>query len=184
MAANAQLDGARSLLEHGRYQGAYAMLSAPQMQAMPFSRESDLLRARAALETGNTAQARALYTALLESGADDVQAAPGLGRAYPTMGEYARAKYGLKTMLQLDELPPCLAGQAQVYADTAQESMAGKRRVAAGFLQLRGGGEQPSIGADNTFLTLRSGINLLYRLDEKASPSASLDSRALARRLG
>ncbi|MCY7313475.1 MAG: hypothetical protein LH491_07580 [Pseudoxanthomonas sp.] len=59
MAADAQLDGARSLLEHGRYQDAYAMLCAPQMQAMPSGTEFDLLLARAALETGNTAQAKA-----------------------------------------------------------------------------------------------------------------------------
>ena len=58
------------------------------------------------------------------------------------MGEYARAKDELKTVLQLEELPPYLAGQVQVYVDAAKESMAGKRLVTAGFLQLGAGADR------------------------------------------
>jgi predicted Zn-dependent protease len=118
-AADADLPRARQLLADGQYAQAYQLLQPLQATTRDDAAFNRLL-GEAALRTGRADEARALFAAALALQPDAIEAHLGLGRAYLTLGDYARAKIEFETVLRFDDLPPDLQTQAEIYAEAAR----------------------------------------------------------------
>ena len=175
-AAEVDLGPARQLLQQGQYKQAYDLL-APLESVQADSTAFDLLLAEAALETGNAEQARQLFERALEAEPDSLEAHLGLGRAYLALGEDARALIELENVLHLDDLPPDLQGQAEAYADAAEQLMRGDPLSTNAHFQLGVGRYVPRDGANESFATLRAGAGLTYQWNDHYSFNASVQGQ-------
>lgn len=173
MAAEPELGAARELLQQGQYKQAYDLL-APLEATHASNLAFDLLLAEAALETGNAEQARQLFERALATDPDSLYAHLGLGRAYLALGEDARALIELENVLYLDDLPPDLQGQAEAYADAAEQLMQGDPLSTNAHLQLGAGRYLPRDGANEGFATLVAGAGLTYQWSDLYSFNASV----------
>ena len=136
-----------------------------------------LQTAEAALESGQTEQARDLFQSLLETQPDLLEAHLGLGRAYLALGEPTRALLELEHVLHLDDLPPDLQGQAEAYAEAAEQLMQGDPLSTNAHLQLGAGRYVPGEGANENFAALRAGAGLTYQWSDTYSFNASVEGR-------
>ncbi len=87
----------------------------------------DLAKAEQLLQSGQAAEAKALFEQALEADPSSVGAHLGLGRAYYALGEYARARIEFETVLRYDNLPRDLHGQTEVYDQAAADYAAGRQ---------------------------------------------------------
>lgn len=121
----------------------------------------------------------------LVSAAEEESAASHLQKAlaYYEGGEYATAILEFETVLQLDDLPPDLHQQAEIYADVAEEYLAGRKLQPTGYAVIGFGNyreNSTSAGSgetDDAFLKLRGGGRLNYTLSDVSSLNGSLDYR-------
>lgn len=117
--------------------------------------------------------------------ADDDTAKSHLEKAlaYYESGEYATAILEFETVLQLDGLPPDLHQQAEIYADVAEEYLAGRSLQPSGFAVIGAGNyreNSTSAGSGETndaFLKLRGAGRLNYTLSDVSSLNGSLEYR-------
>ncbi len=117
--------------------------------------------------------------------ADDESANSHLQKAlaYYSSGEYATAILEFETVLQLDDLPPDLHQQAEIYAGVAEDYLAGRKLQPTGYAIIGFGNYREnatSAGSgetDDAFLKLRTGGRLNYTLSEVSSLSGTLDYR-------
>jgi tetratricopeptide (TPR) repeat protein len=175
-AAETDLGPARELLQQGQYKQAYDLL-APLEATQANTTGFDLLLAEAALETGNAEQARVLFERALSAQPDSLEAHLGLGRAYLALGEDARALIEFENVLYLDDLPPDLPGQAEAYADVAEQLMQGDALSSSAHVQLGAGRYVPREGANESFATLRAGAGLTYQWSDGYSFNASVEGQ-------
>lgn len=137
----------------------------------------DLALATSALESGDAGQAKLLFQRILEAQPGSLDAHLGLGRAYLALGEYARARMEFETVLYLDDLPPDLHSQAEVYAEAARQHLAGERLATHAHVQAGVGRYSPDHAPDENFGTLRAGGDLSYRFSDAWSLNASVEAR-------
>ena len=103
--------------------------------------------------------------------------------AYYKSGEYATAILEFETVLQLDDLPPDLHQQAEIYAGVAEDYIAGRSLQPTGYAIMGFGNyreNSTSAGSgetDDAFLKLRVGGRLNYTLSDVSSLNGSLDYR-------
>jgi hypothetical protein len=103
--------------------------------------------------------------------------------AYYESGQYATAILEFETVLQLDDLPPDLHQQAEIYAEVAEDYIAGRSLQPTGYAIIGAGNyreNSTSAGSGETndaFLKLRGGGRLNYTLSEVSSLSGTLDYR-------
>ena len=117
--------------------------------------------------------------------ADDESANSHLQKAlaYYSSGEYATAILEFETVLQLDDLPPDLHQQAEIYAGVAEDYLAGRKLQPTGYAIIGFGNYREnatSAGSgetDDAFLKLRTGGRLNYTLSEVSSLNGTLDYR-------
>jgi tetratricopeptide (TPR) repeat protein len=179
-AADPDLARARQLAGEGRYQQAYELLQ-PSKTASGDDADFNLLLGEAALRTGRAEEARTLFERALALRPESVGAHLGLGRAYLTLGEYARAKIEFETVLRFDDLPADLQSQAEIYAEAAQAYAEGRRLLATGYAMAGYGNYR--IGAigggprNDRFNSLQVGGNLNYEMDDGYALAGSLDYR-------
>lgn len=179
-AAEPELDRARQLAGEGRYQDAYELL-----QPLAASAGGDaafmVLLGESALRTQRAEPARTAFEQALAAAPESIDARLGLGRAYLALGDYARAKIEFETVLRLDDLPPSLQQQAEIYAQAAQDHAAGQRLLASGYAMVGGGNYR--IGAsgggprNDAFYSARVGGRLNHELDDRYALVGSLDYR-------
>ena len=175
-AAEVELGPARELVQEGQYKQAYDLL-APLEATQANNAAFDLLLAEAALETGNAEQAKRLFERALEAEPDSLEAHLGLGRAYLALGEDARALIELENVLYLDDLPPDLEGQAEAYADAAEQLMQGDPLSTRAHFQVGAGRYLPGAGTNENFGTLRAGAGLTYQMSDHYSFNASVEGQ-------
>lgn len=98
-------------------------------------------------------------------------------------GDYAGAILEFETVLQLDGLPPDLHQQAEIYAEAAEDYLAGRSLLPSGYAVIGFGNyreNSTSAGSgetDDNFLKLRVGGRLNYTLSEVSSLNGTLDYR-------
>ena len=98
-------------------------------------------------------------------------------------GDYAGAILEFETVLQLDGLPPDLHQQAEIYAEAAEQYLAGNNLLPNGYAVIGVGNyreNSTSAGSgetDDAFLKLRVGGGLNYTLSDVSSLNGSLDYR-------
>ena len=158
-----------------------ALLIAASAQAQdarpPADAPKELQAAQSALQSGDAERARDLFRSLLEAQPDLFEAHLGLGRAYLILGEDARALIELEKVLYLDNLPPDLQGQANAYADAAEQLMQGERTSTSAYFQAGAGRYVPGEGASENFASLSAGAGLSYQLSDRYSFTASVDGQ-------
>jgi len=102
---------------------------------------------------------------------------------YYESGEYATAVLEFETVLELDDLPPDLHQQAEIYAEVAEDYLADRILLPSGYAIIGGGNyreNSTSAGSGETndaFLKLRGGGRLNYTLSEVSSLNGTLDYR-------
>jgi hypothetical protein len=117
--------------------------------------------------------------------ADDESAKSHLEKALAdyASGDYAGAILEFETILQFDGLPPDLHQQAEIYAEAAEDYLAGRSIQPSGYAVIGFGNyreNSTSAGSgetDDAFLKLRGGGRLNYTLTEVSSLNGSLDYR-------
>lgn len=103
--------------------------------------------------------------------------------AYYASGDYANAKLEFETVLRLDDLPPDLHQQVEIYAAAAEDYIAGKRLLPSGYAAIGFGNyreNSTSAGSgqtDDNFLSARIGGRLSYTLSDDYALNGSLDYR-------
>jgi tetratricopeptide (TPR) repeat protein len=172
-AGEADIGMAGELVRQGQYKQAYDLL-APLEGTQSNNPAFDLLLAEAALETGNAGQAKSLFERALQAQPDSLEAHLGLGRAYLALGEDARALIELESVLNIDGLPPDLHGQAEAYADAAEQLMQGDPLSTNAHAQVGAGHYMPREGRNEGFATLSAGVGLTYQWRDAASINASV----------
>ena len=138
---------------------------------------AQLQAAQTLLQSGDAEQARDLFRSLLEVQPDLFEAHIGLGRAYLLLGEEARALIELQNVLYLDNLPPDLQGQAEAYAEVAEQLMQGDRTSTRANFQAGAGRYVPGEGASENFASLGVGAGLTHQLSDRYSFNASVDGQ-------
>lgn len=113
--AAVDLPRARQLIGEGRDREAYELLQHQQADAGGDAAFQRLL-GEAALRTRCADAAKAAFERALALQPGSVAAHLGLGRAYLALRDPARAKIEFETVLRLDDLPPDLESQAELYA--------------------------------------------------------------------
>jgi hypothetical protein len=121
----------------------------------------------------------------MASAADGESADSRLQKAldYYESGEYATAVLEFETVLELDDLPPDLHQQAEIYAEVAEDYLADRILLPSGYAIIGAGNyreNSTSAGSGETnddFLKLRAGGRLNYTLSEDTSLNGSLDYR-------
>ena len=118
---------------------------------------------------------------------DSIDAHLGLARAYLAAGNYASAKIEFEKVLRIDDLPPDLHQQVELYARAAQDYAAGKRLVLSGYAitgygnysvnATDGTDEFGGSDTDDNFVALRGGGRANYRLNDDYALNGSLDYR-------
>lgn len=149
--------------------------------------EPDLAQAEALLETGQAAEARALFAQVLEAEPGSVAAHLGLGRAYHALGQFARARIEFESVFVFENLPRDLHSRTEAFDRAAAEFMDGQRwreflyaesgigvyrENSSSSTQLFGGA-----GDQDTFLPIRVGGGWNTSLTERQSFNATLDYR-------
>lgn len=119
----------------GRYAEAYELLE-PQEDKLAGDMRFDYLLARSALQTGRPSRASFIYERILAVEPNYLAVRLEMGQAYLALGDYARAKLEFETVLRFDNLPPGLREQAQVYSKAADDTLAGKRTIGYGYVEL------------------------------------------------
>lgn len=117
--------------------------------------------------------------------ADDESARSHLEKALAdyASGDYAGAILEFETVLELDDLPPDLHQQAEIYAEAAEDYLAGRSLLPSGYAVIGFGNyreNSTSAGSgetDDNFLKLRVGGRLNYTLSEVSSLNGTLDYR-------
>ena len=105
------------------------------------------------------------------------------GLQYWRKGEYARARQAFETVLRLDDLPPDLHAQANVYAEAAQAYLAGQAMLPSGYGVASIGNyhENDSIAGAGAIDDLFGGVRVGGRINslsaDNVAVSASLDYR-------
>lgn len=176
VAAEVELGPARELVQQGQYKQAYDLL-APLETAEASNPAFDLLLAEVALETGNVEKARLLFDRVLTTDPDSLEAHLGLGRAYLALDEDARARIEFENVLNIDDLPPDLQGQAEVYANAAEQLMQDGPMSTNAHAQISAGRYEPRDGSNDSFMQLRGGAGLTYQWSDAASFSASVQGQ-------
>ena len=147
----------------------------------------DLAKAEALLQAGQAAEAAVLFRQALEADPSSVGAHLGLGRAYYALGQYAQARIEFQTVLDYDNLPDDLHGQADVYNQAAVDYAAGRTWRPFYYAETGVGNyrENSSSGTDvfggagdyDTFLPIRVGGGWNTSLTERHSFNGTLDYR-------
>jgi hypothetical protein len=114
------LDNARRLVDGGKYQEAYDLLS-PFESSTSNDATFTYLLGRAALGAGQADKAQTLFERTLEAQPGSVAAHLALGRAYFAQGQYALAKIEFETVLRFDNLPGDLLTQVEIYDRLAKQ---------------------------------------------------------------
>ena len=158
---------------------ALMLATSAEAQQTPLVTEvaASLQTAEAALESGQAEQARGLFQRLLEAQPDLLEAHLGLGRAYLALGEPSRALLELEHVLHLDNLPPDLQGQAEAYAEAAEQLMQGDRSSTSANIRLGAGRYLPGQGSNENFATLAAGAGLAYQWSNRYSFNASVEGQ-------
>jgi len=118
---------------------------------------------------------------------DPIKTQLDLARDYMAQGNYARAKIECEKVLRIDDLPPDLHQQVELYASAAQDYAADKRLVLSGYgitgygnysvNATDGTDEFGGSDTDDNFLALRGGGRANYRLNDDYALNGSLDYR-------
>jgi hypothetical protein len=118
---------------------------------------------------------------------DPIKIQLDLARDYMAQGNYARAKIEFEKVLRIDDLPPDLHQQVELYARAAQDYAAGKRLVLSGYgitgygnysvNATDGTDEFGGSDTDDNFVALRGGGRANYRLNDDYALNGSLDYR-------
>jgi len=118
---------------------------------------------------------------------DPIKTQLDLARDYMAQGDYARAKIEFEKVLRIDDLPPDLHQQVELYARAAQDYAAGKRLVLSGYgitgygnysvNATDGTDEFGGSDTDDNFVALRGGGRANYRLNDDYALNGSLDYR-------
>lgn len=182
----AEISQAQQLVRDGEYEKAYQLLLPIETQGENDATFNALL-GEAALRTNRADQAVTWFRRSLEANPDSVDAHLGLARAYLAMGNYASAKIEFETVLRIDDLPPDLHQQVEIYAKAAQDYAAGKRLVLSGYVitgygnysvnATDGTDEFGGSDTDDNFVALRGGGRANYRLNDDYALNGSLDYR-------
>ena len=151
---------------------AQAQQTLPNTQAT-----TSLESAQAALAAGQAEQARDLFQRLLEAQPDLLEAHLGLGRAYLALGEPSRALLELEHVLHLDNLSPDLQGQAEAYAEAAEQLMQGNKASTSANLRVGAGRYVPGAGNNENFASLRAAAALTYQWNDHYSFNASAEGQ-------
>jgi tetratricopeptide (TPR) repeat protein len=178
---------AEQLVREGKYQEAYDLL-APAEDARKDDATFNYLLGRAALGTQRADKALLLFERSLAQRPDTVAAHLALGRAYFALGRYAEAKIEFETVLRLDNLPPDLLSQVEIYDQAARQYLDEARRlVSFGYAETGIGGYRVNStrgteafgGSDrnDSFFNARVGGGLNYELADNYALDASLDYR-------
>jgi hypothetical protein len=148
---------------------------------------ADLTQAEALLQAGQAAEAAGLFRQALAADPSSVAAHLGLGRAYYALGQYAQARIEFQTVLDYDNLPEDLHGQADVYNQAAVDYAAGRAWRPFYYAETGIGNyrENSSSGTDlfggagdyDTFLPIRVGGGWNTSLTERHSFNGTLDYR-------
>lgn len=186
LAVETDFSGAKQLMDEGKYQEAYDLLSPFEAQAKDDAAFNNLL-GESALRTNRAAMAADLFRRSLASSPDSIDAHLGLARAYLAMGDYASAKIEFETVLRIDNLPMDLHQQVEIYAQAARDYAAGNRLVHSAYAiagygnysvnATDGTDEFGGSDTDDNFLALRGGGSLNYRLNDDYALNGSLDYR-------
>lgn len=183
----ADLTQAGQLVDQRRYQEAYDLL-APQEATSMDDPQFVYLLGRAALGTNNAERAETLFERALTLQPDSTDARLALGRAYYAQGKYAEARIEFETVLRYENLPPDLLSQAQIYDESARESLEEDKKLTGfGYAELGIGnyrvnstrGTNALGGGDrsDTFYNARLGGGLNYALSEDWALDGTLDYR-------
>ncbi|HET9042835.1 MAG TPA: tetratricopeptide repeat protein [Burkholderiales bacterium] len=187
VAADPDLARAEQLVRDAKYQEAYDLL-APFEDARKGDAEFNYLLGRAALGTKRPEKALALFERSLAQRPNDAAAHLALGRAYFALGRYAEAKIEFETVLRVDDLPPDLLTQVEIYDQLARQSLdEGRRLTSFGYAETGIGGYRVNStrgtdafgGGDrsDSFFNARVGGGLNYALDNGYALDANLDYR-------
>jgi tetratricopeptide (TPR) repeat protein len=185
LAAAADLDRAGALVKEGRYQDAYDLLAPFQAERASDAKYNYLL-GRSALGTNRAEAAKAALERSLAIDPDSPAARLALGRAYFALGKFGEARIEFETVLNLDNLPPDLESQAEIYDTAAREYLDGRRLLPFGYAELGVGRYRTNSNETTTFFqgdrsetfyNARVGGGLAYVLDEDYTVNASLDYR-------
>jgi tetratricopeptide (TPR) repeat protein len=187
-AANPAPDLVRAgqLVRDGSYQEAYVLL-APFEETSQGDDTFNLLLGQAALKTNHPDKALTSFERSLAAAPHSVEAHLGLGRAYLAVGNYARAKIEFENVLYIENLPPDLHQQVEIYAGAAQAYAEKKRLLPSGYAMVGAGNHRVNDtkatdafgGSDRsgTFISLRGGAMLNYLFTDTYSLNSSLDYR-------
>jgi hypothetical protein len=102
---------------------------------------------------------------------------------YFASGDYVSAKLEFETVLRLEDLPPNLHQQVEIYAAAAEDYIAGQRLLASGYAVAGFGNyreNSTSAGSgetDDNFLNARIGGRLNYVLSDDYALNGGLDYR-------
>jgi len=103
--------------------------------------------------------------------------------AYYESGDYASARLEFETVLRLDNLPPDLHQQVELYAGVAEDYLSGRRLLPSGYAVVGFGNyreNSTSAGSgetDDNFLMARVGGRLNYVMSDDYAFNGSLDYR-------
>jgi tetratricopeptide (TPR) repeat protein len=188
-ASNSDVARAGQLVQEGKYQEAYNLLS-PLQGALSADANFNYLLGRAALGIDQADKAKTLFERSIELRPDRVAPHLGLGRAYFALGEYPQAKIEFETVLRFDNLPPDLLTQVEIYDKAARQYMDGdKRLIGFAFLQAGAGhywehntalssaSEEDDDLRKDPFYEARAGIGLDQALSESYLLDGNLDYR-------
>lgn len=189
-----------ALVRAGRFAEAYQLL-VPHEDRLAGDLKFDYLLARAALESGQPSKASFIYERILAVQPNYLGVRLEMGRAYLALGDFARAKLEFETVLRFENLPPDLRQQAQIYANAAEQQLAGKRTVFFTYLEygygydsnpqsstristitLAGGGTlilpQSVLAQGDQYHALTAGGELVHALTDRWSVFVGGDARA------
>ncbi|MEE4146471.1 MAG: tetratricopeptide repeat protein [Halieaceae bacterium] len=185
-AAGADLARASQLVADSRYQEAYDLL-APFAAQHADDAAFNALLGESALRTNRPGLAVTYFTRSLAIAPDSIDTHLGLARAYLAVGNYASAKIEFEKVLRIDDLPPDLHQQVELYARAAQDYAAGKRLVLSGYgiagygnysvNATDGTDEFGGSDTDDNFVALRGGGRANYRLNDDYALNGSIDYR-------
>jgi tetratricopeptide (TPR) repeat protein len=150
-----------ALVRAGRYAEAYDLLE-PLEDKLAGDIKFDYLLARSALQTGRPSRASFIYERILAAEPNYLGVRLEMGQAYLALGDYARAKLEFETVLRFDNLPPGLREQAQIYSKAADESLAGRKTIGFGYVELGYGYDSNVQSATRTSeISVVNGITLV-----------------------
>lgn len=187
--SNSDTARAAQLVEQGKYQEAYDLLT-PLQGTRSADYNFNYLIGRAALGSGQADKAKTFFERSIESKKGWIAPHLGLGRAYFALGDYSQAKIAFETVLRFDNLPPDLLTQVEIYDKAATQYMESDRRlIGFAFIQagaghywehntaLTGASEEDDDLRKDPFYEGRAGIGLDEAVSESYLLDGSLDYR-------